>query len=85
MISIVFFAINASMINIIFQIFTSFNNRFVQFILIVPMYLALSFFIGPLWLGLGQELANIYILMYLGITIVIFATTNYYIEKETIQ
>ena len=84
-ISIVFFAINASMINIIFQIFTSFNNRFVQFILIVPMYLALSFFIGPLWLGLGQELANIYLLMYLGITIVIFATTNYYIEKETIQ
>ena len=85
MISIVFFAFNASMINIIFQIFTSFNNRFVQFILIVPMYLALSFFIGPLWLGLGQELANIYLLMYLGITIVIFATTNYYIEKETIQ
>ena len=85
MISIVFFAINASMINIIFQIFTSFNNRFVQFILIVPMYLALSFFIGPMWLGLGQELANIYLLMYLGITIVIFATTNYYIEKETIQ
>ena len=84
-ISIVFFAINASMINIIFQIFTSFNNRFVQFILIVPMYLALSFFIGPLWLGLGQELANIYLMMYLGITIVIFATTNYYIEKETIQ
>ena len=85
MISIVFFAINASMINIIFQIFTSFNNRFVQFILIVPMYLALSFFIGPLWLGLGQELANIYLLMYLGITTVIFATTNYYIEKETIK
>ena len=85
MISIVFFAINASMINIVFQIFTSFNNRFVQFILIVPMYLALSFFIGPLWLGLGQELANIYLLMYLGITIVIFATTNYYIEKETIK
>ena len=73
------------MINIIFQIFTSFNNRFVQFILIVPMYLALSFFIGPLWLGLGQELANIYLLMYFGITIVVFATTNYYIEKENIQ
>ena len=70
MISIVFFAINASMINIIFQIFTSFNNRFVQFILIVPMYLALSFFIGPLWLGLGQELANIYLLMYLGLSLI---------------
>ncbi len=85
MISVVFFAINACMINIIFQIFTSFNNRFVQFILIVPMYLAFSFFIGPLWLGLGQELANIYLLMYLGITVVIFATTNYYIEKEDLQ
>ncbi|GIR94620.1 MAG: hypothetical protein CM15mP96_2780 [Gammaproteobacteria bacterium] len=83
--SMVFFAVNVCMINIIFQIFTSFNNRFVQFILIVPMYLALSIFIGPLWLGLGQELANIYLLMYLGITIFIFGTTNYYIEKETIQ
>ena len=83
--SMVFFAVNVCMINIIFQIFTSFNNRFVQFILIVPMYLALSIFIGPLWLGLGQELANIYLLMYLGITIVIFATTNYYIEKEDLQ
>ena len=61
--SMVFFAVNVCMINIIFQIFTSFNNRFVQFILIVPMYLALSIFIGPLWLGLGQELANIYLLM----------------------
>ena len=70
--SMVFFAVNVCMINIIFQIFTSFNNRFVQFILIVPMYLALSIFIGPLWLGLGQELANIYLLMYLGITIFIF-------------
>ncbi len=79
--SMVFFAVNVCMINIIFQIFTSFNNRFVQFILIVPMYLALSLFIGPLWLGLGQELANIYLLMYLGITIFIFGTTNYYIEK----
>ena len=69
--SIIFFAINASMINIIFQIFTSFNNRFVQFILITPMYLALSFFIGPLWLGLGQDIANIYLLMYLGITVFI--------------
>ncbi len=83
--SMVFFAVNVCMINIIFQIFTSFNNRFVQFILIVPMYLALSIFIGPLWLGLGQELANIYLLMYLGITIFIFGTTNYYIEKVNLQ
>jgi len=81
--SMVFFAVNVCMINIIFQIFTSFNNRFVQFILIVPMYLALSIFIGPLWLGLGQELANIYLLMYLGITIFIFGTTNYYIDRES--
>ena len=79
--SILFFAINASMINIIFQIFTSFNNRFVQFILITPMYLALSFFIGPLWLGLGQDIANIYLLMYLGITVLIFAVTNFYLER----
>ena len=83
--SIVFFAVNVCMINIIFQIFTSFNNRFVQFILIVPMYLALSIFIGPLWLGLGQELANIYLLMYLGITTFIFGTTNYYIEKVNLR
>ena len=83
--SMVFFAVNVCMINIIFQIFTSFNNRFVQFILIVPMYLALSLFIGPLWLGLGQELANIYLLMYLGITIFIFGTTNYYIEKVNLR
>ena len=83
--SMVFFAVNVCMINIIFQIFTSFNNRFVQFILIVPMYLALSIFIGPLWLGLGPELANIYLLMYLGITIFIFGTTNYYIEKVNLR
>ncbi len=79
--SIIFFAINASMINIIFQIFTSFNNRFVQFILITPMYLALSFFIGPLWLGLGQDIANIYLLMYIGITVLIFAIANFYLER----
>ena len=79
--SIIFFAINASMINIIFQIFTSFNNRFVQFILITPMYLALSFFIGPLWLGLGQDIANIYLLMYLGITVLMFAVANFYLER----
>ncbi len=79
--SIIFFAINASMINIIFQIFTSFNNRFVQFILITPMYLALSFFIGPLWLGLDQDIANIYLLMYLGITVLMFAITNFYLER----
>jgi hypothetical protein len=81
LLSIIFFALNACMVNIIFQMFTSFNNRFVQFILITPMYLALSFFIGPLWLGLGQEIANIYLLMYLGITVFIFAISNFYLER----
>ena len=81
LLSIIFFALNACMVNIIFQMFTSFNNRFVQFILITSMYLALSFFIGPLWLGLGQEIANIYLLMYLGITVFIFAISNFYLEK----
>ena len=81
LLSIIFFALNACMVNIIFQMFTSFNNRFVQFILITPMYLALSFFIGPLWLGIGQEIANIYLLMYLGITVFIFAISNFYLER----
>jgi hypothetical protein len=81
LLSIIFFALNACMVNIIFQMFTSFNNRFVQFILITPMYLALSFFIGPLWLGLGQDIANIYLLMYLGITVFIFAISNFYLER----
>ena len=81
LLSIIFFALNACMVNIIFQMFTSFNNRFVQFILITPMYLALSFFIGPLWLGLGQDIANIYLLMYLGITVLIFAIANFYLER----
>jgi hypothetical protein len=45
------------------------------------MYLALSFFIGPLWLGLGQDIANIYLLMYLGITVLMFAITNFYLER----
>jgi len=82
LLSIIFFALNACMVNIIFQMFTSFNNRFVQFILITPMYLALSFFIGPLWLGLGQEIANIYLLIYLGITVFIFAISNFYLERK---
>ena len=81
LLSIIFFALNACMVNIIFQMFTSFNNRFVQFILITPMYLALSFFIGPLWLGLGQDIANIYLIMYLGITVFIFAISNFYLER----
>ena len=70
------------MINIIFQMFTSFNNKFVQFILIVPIYMAFSFFIAPIWLGINQELINIYLMLYLGITILIFSFTNIYLERN---
>ena len=76
-----FFSINTVMVNIIFQMFTSFNNRFVQFILIVPIYMALSFFIAPIWLGINLHLTNIYLLMYLGITIVIYSYTSFYLER----
>ncbi len=80
--TIIFFSVNTVMINIIFQMFTSFNNKFVQFILIVPIYMALSFFIAPIWLGINQELINIYLMLYLGITILIFSFTNIYLERS---
>ena len=79
--TLIFFSINTVMVNIIFQMFTSFNNRFVQFILIVPIYMALSFFIAPIWLGINLDLTNIYLLMYLGITIVIYSYTSFYLER----
>ncbi len=79
--TLIFFSINTVMVNIIFQMFTSFNNRFVQFILIVPIYMALSFFIAPIWLGINLNLTNIYLLMYLGITIVIYSYTSFYLER----
>ena len=79
--TLIFFSINTVMVNIIFQMFTSFNNRFVQFILIVPIYMALSFFITPIWLGINLHLTNIYLLMYLGITIVIYSYTSFYLER----
>jgi len=79
--TLIFFSINTVMVNIIFQMFTSFNNRFVQFILIVPIYMALSFFIAPIWLGINLHLTNIYLLMYLGITIVIYSYTSFYLER----
>ena len=69
-------------VNIIFQMFTSFNNKFVQFILIVPIYMAFSFFIAPIWLGINQELINIYLMLYLGITILMFSFTNIYLERN---
>ena len=79
--TLIFFSINTVMVNIIFQMFTSFNNRFVQFILIVPIYMALSFFIAPIWLGINLHLTNIYLVMYLGITIVIYSYTSFYLER----
>ena len=80
--TIIFFSVNTVMINIIFQMFTSFNNKFVQFILIVPIYMAFSFFIAPIWLGINQEIINIYLMLYLGITILIFSFTNIYLERN---
>ena len=80
--TIIFFSVNTVMINIIFQMFTSFNNKFVQFILIVPIYMAFSFFIAPIWLGINQELINIYLMLYLGITILIFSFTNIFLERN---
>ena len=82
LISIVFFSINALMINIIFQMFTSFSNRFVQFILMVPVFMSLSFFVAPIWLGINPNLTNIYLLMYLGVTLVIFSYTNWFLERD---
>ena len=80
--TIIFFSVNTVMINIIFQMFTSFNNKFVQFILIVPIYMAFSFFIAPIWLGINQEIINIYLMLYLGITILMFSFTNIYLERN---
>ena len=80
--TIIFFSVNTVMINIIFQMFTSFNNKFVQFILIVPIYMAFSFFIAPIWLGINQELINIYLMLYLGITIFMFSFTNINLERS---
>ena len=79
--SILFFCINAIMINLFFQVFTSFNNRFVQFTIIVPIYIGFAILIAPLWLGVNQELSNIYLLMYLGITLIIYAFTNFYLRS----
>ena len=69
------------MINLFFQVFTSFSNRFVQFTLIVPIYIGFAILIAPLWLGVNQEISNIYLLMYLGITLTIYAFTNFYLRS----
>lgn len=81
-VSIVFFSVNSIMINIIFQMFTAFSNRFVQFILMVPVFMSLSFFVAPIWLGINPNLTNIYLVMYLGITLLISAYTNWVLQKD---
>ena len=80
--SVLFFCLNAIMVNLFFQMFTSFNSRFVQFILIVPIYIGFAILIAPIWLGVNQEISNIYILMLLGIAMIIYAFTNFYISKS---
>ena len=80
--SVLFFCLNAIMVNLFFQMFTSFNSRFVQFILIVPIYIGFAILIAPMWLGVNQEISNIYLLMLLGITMIIYAFTNFYIRKS---
>ena len=80
--SVLFFCLNAIMVNLFFQMFTSFNSRFVQFILIVPIYIGFAILIAPMWLGVNQEISNIYSLMLLGITMIIYSFTNFYLRKS---
>ena len=80
--SVLFFCLNAIMVNLFFQMFTSFNSRFVQFILIVPIYIGFAILIAPMWLGINQEISNIYLLMLLGITMIIYSFTNFYLRKS---
>ena len=80
--SVLFFCLNASMVNLFFQMFTSFSSRFVQFILIVPIYIGFAILIAPMWLGVNQEISNIYLLMLLGITMIIYSFTNFYLRKS---
>jgi len=54
----------------------------VQFTLIVPIYIGFAILIAPLWLGVNQEISNIYLLMFLGITMVIYSFTNFYLRKS---
>ena len=80
--SVLFFCLNAIMVNLFFQMFTSFNSRFVQFILIVPIYIGFAILIAPMWLGVNQEISNIYLLMLLGITMIIYSFTNFNLRKS---
>ena len=80
--SVLFFCLNAIMVNLFFQMFTSFNSRFVQFILIVPIYIGFAILIAPMWLGVNQQISNIYLMMLLGITMIIYSFTNFYLRKS---
>ena len=80
--SVLFFCINAIMVNLFFQMFTSFNSRFVQFILIVPIYIGFAILIAPMWLGVNQEISSIYLIMFLGITLIIYSFTNFYLRRS---
>ena len=80
--SVLFFCLNAIMVNLFFQMFTSFSSRFVQFILIVPIYIGFAILIAPMWLGVNQEISNIYLVMLLGITMIIYSFTNFYLRKS---
>jgi hypothetical protein len=81
LLSSLFFCFNSILTNIYFQISTAFNSRFVQLIIIVPIYIGLSILIAPLWLGLYQEMINIYYMIYLGISLLIYSFISYMIQK----
>ena len=80
--SVLFFCLNAIMVNLFFQMFTSFSSRFVQFILIVPIYIGFAILIAPMWLGVNQDISNIYLVMLLGITMIIYSFTNFYLRRS---
>ena len=81
-ISVIFFSVNSILINLFFQMFTSFESRFVQFILMVPILMSLSFLVAPIWLGINPNLTNIYLVMYLGITLLVFSFTNWFLQRD---
>ncbi|MBC8479912.1 MAG: hypothetical protein H8D44_00360 [Actinobacteria bacterium] len=81
-ISVIFFSVNSIMTNLFFQMFTSFESRFVQFILMVPILMSLSFLVAPIWLGINPNLTNIYLVMYLGITLLVFLFTNWFLQRD---
>lgn len=79
--TLLFFSLNSIMINLFFQFFTAFNSRFVQFTLITPIYIGLTILIAPIWLGVNLEVSNIYLIMYIGITLITYSFTNFYLRE----